>query len=625
MNRQGSELTESEPARAAAVCYGRPLTMNRTLVRHALALAVAVMGLIDLGSALLSRPPERLLALRHLVPTDVLDTSRTFTLLAGALMVLTALGLRRGKRRAFVAALFLAAVSVPVNLLKAFDFEEATVAAALMFFLGVNADAFPVKSRELGFRNLFGPLLLILTGLALYAIGGCWLVEYRFSPHEASFSRALVEALYQLFGYGEPVLQVARNQHAVRWFLGSISVVSLTALVTLAVLLLRPASHIGRHRAEVQRVRDIARRHGDGTVHAFAFADDIDYFFSANQRAVIAYKFIDDTLLVIGDPMGPSEEMPALLEAFEHYCREHDWAFGFYQARPEHIRWYRARGWNAVHIGEDPVLRTAKFTLEGSAVGNVRRQVRKLEKQGLEVRMFVPGETPFDPAKDPDRMLEQLQEISNEWVRGKHGGERGFCMGFFDPEQLDQAWLSVAWDTKNKRVEAFCTWTPIWARKGWAIDLMRRRHNAPTGAMELLVVKSTEHARARGDQLMSLSLSALVKVSHAAENGGEVQVSEDPARAFLIERLSRFYDFQGLFRWKRKFDPDFEDRYLIYPNALSLPRIALALVRAQTPEGLLSFLRRDSDEAPRAAAAAAAAADAAAATAEVAASEKAAS
>src|SRR5580765_609131 len=101
--------------------------MNRSVVRHALSLAVAMLGLVDLASALLSRPPERLLALRHLVPTDVLDTSRTFTLLAGALLLMTANGLRRGKRRAFVAAMFLAALSVPVNLLKAFDFEEASV------------------------------------------------------------------------------------------------------------------------------------------------------------------------------------------------------------------------------------------------------------------------------------------------------------------------------------------------------------------------------------------------------------------------------------------------------------------------------------------------------------------
>src|SRR5256885_962474 len=66
-------------------------TIDRTSSRLAtyawrrgfLAFAVATMGLVDLFSALLSHPSDRLLALRRLVPTDVLDASRTFTLLAG--------------------------------------------------------------------------------------------------------------------------------------------------------------------------------------------------------------------------------------------------------------------------------------------------------------------------------------------------------------------------------------------------------------------------------------------------------------------------------------------------------------------------------------------------------------
>src|ERR1043165_275281 len=100
--------------------------MRRFAARPLLALAVAAMGIVDLLSALLSHPPERVRAPRHLVPTDVLDTSRTFTLLAGALLLLTANGLRRGKRRAFVTALFLCALSVPVNLLKAGHVERGT-------------------------------------------------------------------------------------------------------------------------------------------------------------------------------------------------------------------------------------------------------------------------------------------------------------------------------------------------------------------------------------------------------------------------------------------------------------------------------------------------------------------
>jgi len=567
--------------------------MNRSFVRHALSLAVAALGLVDLASALLSRPPERLLALRHLVPTDVLDTSRTFTLLAGTLLLLTANGLRRGKRRAFVAALFLAAVSVPVNLLKAFDFEEATSAAALMFVLGLHGEAFTVKSRSFTFRGMAVPFAAFLAGLAAYSVVGCWIVELRDSPGDASVRRAFAESLYQMFGIGDPVLQVTRTQHAVRWFLSSISVLGFTWLAAFVIALLRPAGHRGRHRAEVARVRAIAKEYGDSTIAVFATGDDVDYFFSANQRAVIAYRFEADVLLVIGDPIGPPEEMPALLEAFERFCREHDWDFAFYQVRPEHLRGYRARGWSAVHVGEDPVLRTSRFTLEGPALGNVRRQVRKLDRAGIEVRHFVPGANAFDPAHDADHVLEQLREISNAWMKGKPGGEKGFCMGRFEPAELPRVWLSVAWNPEKRRVEAFCTWTPIWARRGWAIDLMRRRPDAPTGIMELLVVRGVEHARARGDELMSLSLSALVKVATPLDGEREATVTDDPARAFLIQRLSRFYDFQGLFRWKRKFDPDFEDRYLIYPHTLALPRIAYALVRAQSPGGLWSYLRRD--------------------------------
>jgi len=252
----------------------------------------------------------------------------------------------------------------------------------------------------------------------------------------------------------------------------------------------------------------------------------------------------------------------------------------------------RARGWRAVHIGEDPVLKTSTFTLEGAAIGTVRRAVRKLERAGIEVRHFVPGATPFSAANDHDRLLESLRGISSAWLQGRAGGEKGFCMGRFDPARLDDVWLAVAWRPATGEVEGFCTWMPVWARHGWSLDLMRRRPDAASGVMELLVVRSVEHARTRGDAMLSLSLSALVQVDAATGEPSRTPAA-DPARAFLIERLSRFYDFQGLFRWKRKFAPVFEDRYLVFADPLALPRIALALVRAQTPGGLWTFLRRE--------------------------------
>jgi len=217
--------------------------------------------------------------------------------------------------------------------------------------------------------------------------------------------------------------------------------------------------------------------------------------------------------------------------------------------------------------------------------------VHRLERRGIEAHSFIPGENPFDPAHDPEGMLDQLREISAEWLKLHRGGEKGFCMGRFDPHHLPQVWLTVAWDPAQRRAEAFCTYEPIWARRGWTLDLMRRRPDGIPGATEFLIAKSVEKMKQRGDAILSLSLSALARVEREVSAPGD-GAADDRTREFLMERLGGFYDFKGVFRWKQKFNPEFEPRDLVYPDALELPRIALALVRAQSPGGLLSYFRR---------------------------------
>jgi len=346
----------------------------------------------------------------------------------------------------------------------------------------------------------------------------------------------------------------------------------------------------------------LLEQYGDSSLAAFALAPDVDYFFSANGRAVIAYRFESDTLLAIGDPAGPEEEILPLLAAFAAHCAERDWSFAVFQARPERLNLYREMGWRALHIGEDPILWTDRFSLEGSTMGDVRRATRKLEGSDLEARHFVPGVNPFDAAH-AGGLSDQLRQISNEWLASRRTGERGFSMGRFDPHRLAREWVAVAWDRPRGHAVAFVTWVPIWARRGWALDLMRRRNDAPAGVMEFLVAKSVESARERGDALLSLSLSALAKVDgserHAA-GVAEPDKAPERARAFLMQHLARFYEFEGLFRWKEKFNPAFEDRYLVYPDPLALPQVVLALVRAQSAGGIRSyFMRPERAEAPR--------------------------
>ena len=585
-----------------------PSASDHAWRRTLLALAVAAMGVIDLLSALLSHPPDRVRALQRLVPTEILDTSRTFTLLAGALLLVTAWGLRRGKRRAFITALFLCALSVPVNMLKAFDIEEATVASALMFLLGVSADAFRVQSRALSLTMLRSRATWAVVTLLLYIFAGSWIMSALFGV-EASVARAFADAAHRLFGIGHPVVVVPQHlpyadHRMITWYLRSVPILSVVLVVSLGLAALRPAQHQGRHRADASRVRELLMQYGASSVSWFALDDDADYFFSRTGRAVIAYRFESDTLLAIGDPIGPADEWRSVLRDFESYCRSRDWRFAFYQARAESLPPYLEMGWRALHIGEDPVIALDQFSLDGGAIGSVRRSSRKAEVAGIVVRHWVPGETPFDAAGAPPGWIDEMRTISQEWLRGRPGGEKGFCMGRFDPRALAETWITVAWNERAQRIEAFASWVPIPARKGWALDLTRRRPDAAAGTMELMVVRTVEVARARGDALLSLSLSALAKVDEPADAPARALEGEGPepdrARQFLMQHLSRFYDFKGLFHWKKKFDPAFEDRYLVYPNAIQLPGITLALVRAQTPGGLLSYVEGWLPKKPRA-------------------------
>jgi lysylphosphatidylglycerol synthetase-like protein (DUF2156 family) len=559
-----------------------------------LAIAVAVMGLIDLASAALSHPSDRLRALYHLVPSEVLDTSRTFTLLAGALLLVTAWGLARGKRRSFVFALFLCAVSVPVNMLKAFDLEEATVAVAMMFVLALSSDAFRVGSRALRWSDLRSGATWAVIALLAYAFAGSALVG-QLTGRPLSPLTAFRQGGSWMFGSGGPghVLPHGLSlgpRRIAEWYLRSLPTLGITLMVGLMILALRPASRRLRETLAHERAEAIVREHGCATVSAFALGPGTDWFFSRTGRAMIAYRHVADVLLAMGDPMGAPEELAPLLRDFAAFAESHDWIPAFYQATPQRLPLYQELGWRAVHIGEEPILEAGSFTLKGGALAEVRRALHKADRAGLEVRFFHPRERRFEPGVADHALFLQLHDVSEQWCEAHPGGEMDLGMGRFSAERLQQAWLAVAVRTDTGRAEAFMTWEAVPARHGWTLDLMRRRSAAPPGTMELLVVRSVEAAAARGDAMLSLALSALVRVP------GEHPVQEDSgaerAREFLRQRLAGFYDFDGLFRWKRKFAPRFEERYLIHPSAFALPGILLALARTQSSGGWGHWLQR---------------------------------
>jgi phosphatidylglycerol lysyltransferase len=99
---------------------------------------------------------------------------------------------------------------------------------------------------------------------------------------------------------------------------------------------------------------------------------------------------------------------------------------------------------------------------------------------------------------------------------------------------------------------------------------MRKRKDAPSGTMDLLIARALEDLRAAGLEEASLANAPLAHV-------GEPRRGLERGVALLFENLNAFYGYKSLFQFKKKFAPRWEGRHLVYPRGTDLPRVAYAL------------------------------------------------
>jgi phosphatidylglycerol lysyltransferase len=204
----------------------------------------------------------------------------------------------------------------------------------------------------------------------------------------------------------------------------------------------------------------------------------------------------------------------------------------------------------------------ASFSLAGGKRAALRSMVHKVTRMGLVVRRY-DRSAGAEPGID-----EQLEEISEEWLAEKRLGEMGFSLGRFSLESLDAQLVFLGLD--GERVVAFTTWRPYRGGRAALLDLMRKRKDAPSGTMDLLIARSLEELRAAGLEEASLANAPLANV-------GEPRGGLERGVALLFEHLNAFYGYKSLFQFKKKFAPRWEGRYLVYPRGAELPRVAYAL------------------------------------------------
>lgn len=505
----------------------------------------------------------RLLA--DLVPGVVSQGATIVVAAAGVGLLLLAGGLRRRHRAAWMAAVGLLAGSAVLNVVKGLDVEEALVEAFLAGLLCGQIRHFPARATPGERPSLLGPALTVVGATLAYGTLGLVANDHDVRA-DLGVAGMVTEVGRMALGLGSGVPLAGRFG---RLFPASVAAVFWVGALVVATRALAPA---------------LVRQQADpGLAAAVAASDDsLAYFALRGDRvtvragdALVAYGPVGSVALAAGDPLGPPAQWPAAVAAFQAEAAAQGRVAAVLGCGALAAGVWRAGGLFTIYLGDEAVLDLGRFSLEGRAVRIARQSWHRGRRAGYTALTCRSGDLDLAQA-------EALAELSRRW-RGD-AAERGFSMALgrlFDPR--DPGTVVVVARDGDGRLRGFLHFVP-WGADGASLDVMRRDRSAPSWLNDFLVVEATCGLPALGIRRLSLNFSFLRTVLAAGA------ASDAPLRLrlarWLLRRLSGAFQIESLYRFNRKFAPDWQPRYLAVEAPEALPQVALAILRA---EGLLDL------------------------------------
>jgi len=552
--------------------------MNTPKIRaYFIASAVTLIGLSNVLSALyVGAQPGRLSLLSKFIDKDVQYGTRTVTVMTGFVLMAIAWRLALRKREAWSIATWTVTIAGVTHMAKGLDVEGALISFLLLGVLVAFRKDFTVRSDPSAWSYILfiGPFaLLFILG---YTLLGFWIFRRGLLPHEFNLTQALSEGI-NLLTWGSPRLYKPASERTL-WFLRSLHWIGPAALMYVVWAVTMPVRH-----AHERTLRDkkyasaLVRLYGQSPVSYFALTADKRFFFNSSEEVVIPYALIRNIPLALGDPIGPVDKVGKALQDWLTTCESNGWPPAFYQTTERFLDIYRSSGLLLLKIGEDAVIPLQTWTLSGKKKQDLRTALNKGKRFSWSFIMY-------DDVVLDERIKEEIRRISEEWLAGR--SELAFSMGGTHIEGHPEERLSVAFDA-NGNVLGFLTWAPVYARRGWNLDFMRRRLDTPNGLMEYLITQSLLQFREHGYEMASLGMAPLANISDGQNDFPMLAKS----LSLVYEKMSSIYAYKSLQMFKAKFLPEWENRYLVYSSNLAVPQVLYAVAKAHVRDvSLLSMV-----------------------------------
>jgi lysyl-tRNA synthetase class 2 len=552
---------------AAAVALGAAVLAKARRVERApivVATVVALGGLLNLIHGVL---PGRNAGLLHgITPDAVGPLAKAAGVFAAVAMLVASRGLARRRHRAWQVATAVAGLSTTIHVLHGFNHGTLASAVVLILLIARRHDfdgPGDTASRGLVARRALGVVAVI----GLYALVALW-VNRTAADQPLTLRFALRETFDGLFAVnlrGSPHFVGAFSA----WFPLSLFLMGIASTLWVVAGWIAP----WRHRVvQEERERSVARAlvhaWGVDTLAPFVLRSDKAYFFTPDEAAFLAYRVVSGVAIVSGDPIGPHDRLDELIGRFVDHAHRRDWRIAILGASEGCLPLYAAHGLHSLYHGDEAIVDTARFSLDGRAIRKVRQSVHRLAQAGYETRVLRPSEL-------DSSLRRELEAVARDW-RGE-APERGFVMALDALFSLgDEDALFVIGFGPDGRAAGFLHFA-ISCGAALSLSSMPRLRTTPNGFNEWLICEAIDWARDHGFERVSLNFAPFAAL--LAPEGDLTGLQEVQRRALMT--LKGHFQLDNLLSFNRKFFPRWERRFVVYERRRDLPRVGIAALAAE--------------------------------------------
>lgn len=437
----------------------------------------------------------------------------------------------------------------------------------VLVVLWLERHEFQVRSDVQIFRTSLRFSCIILLATFLYGTAGFLLLDRSDFHQEITLAGAMQRTVDQFdLTTNHPLQPHTKRAHL---FTDSLSFISVVTVGAAVISFFQPVSaRFSAHASERQRFRALLIRSQARSEDYFKlWPPDKRYFFSSNGQAALAYKVKRGVAVCLGDPVGNPADFSTILAQFQQICAINDWVPSFIHLEATHRKLYENQDYTLQKIGEEALVSITQFqttTVRNKYFRNVKN---RFEKAGFTTEVLAP---PHGSAT-----ITALRSVSDAWLTLPGRSERGFFMGYFSEAYLQQCPVLILRDSEGVIV-GFMNFVPAdFDHSEATYDMLRHLPNGPNNVSDYMMLAAIAYAQTQGYERFNAGLCPLVGLTKEEADSNLI----DSALRFVYLNGDRFYSFQGLHRFKAKYEPEWRDRFLAYPGGIrNFGRVVNALL-----------------------------------------------